>query len=158
MAIQFNFIAPVDAPLTWRADWAWGAPLIVLTVLIHVLGLGATRRTAVRVLRRSIERRRTTGVFVVVVGTATVLVTFLHAIEAMFWAIAYYALGAIASYRMAMLYSLNAMTSYGHTNITLEDHWHLLGAIEALNGWILFGLTTAFLYSIIETVWMQDRR
>jgi hypothetical protein len=24
----------------WHADWAWGLPLIVLTVVIHVLGLG----------------------------------------------------------------------------------------------------------------------
>lgn len=28
-----------DFPFAWRADWAWGLPLIVLTVLIHVSGL-----------------------------------------------------------------------------------------------------------------------
>ena len=38
-----------------------------------------------------------------------------------------------------MLYSLNAMTSYGHTNLKLEERWYLMGAMEALNGWILFG-------------------
>ena len=29
----------VDDPFAWRADWAWGLPLIVLTVLVHVSGL-----------------------------------------------------------------------------------------------------------------------
>jgi len=57
-----------------------------------------------------------------------------------------------------MLYSLNAMTSYGHTNLTLDDHWHLLGAMEALNGWLLFGLSTAFLFAVIERVAGDVRR
>ena len=30
----------VGNPFYWRTDWAWGLPLIVLTVLIHVSGLG----------------------------------------------------------------------------------------------------------------------
>ena len=29
-----------------------------------------------------------------------------------------------------MLYSLSAMTSYGHANIYLEDRWQLLGAMK----------------------------
>ena len=51
-----------------------------------------------------------------------------------------------------MLYSLSAITSYGHSNIFLEERWRLLGAIEAMNGLILFGLTTAFLFAAIEEV------
>ena len=31
---------------TWHADWAWGLPLIVLTVVIHVLGLGLINAAA----------------------------------------------------------------------------------------------------------------
>ena len=32
-----------------------------------------------------------------------------------------------------------------------------MGALEALNGWLLFGLTTAFLFSIMEKVWSLRR-
>jgi hypothetical protein len=55
--------------------------------------------------------------------------------------------------------SVPPMTSYGHTNLDLEAHWQLMGAIEALNGWLLFGLTTAFLFGMIERVlsaWKRD--
>ena len=45
------------------------------------------------------------------------------------------------------------MTSYGHANLVLEQHWQLMGALEALNGMLLFGLTTAFLFGIIQQVW-----
>ncbi len=52
-----------------------------------------------------------------------------------------------------MLYSLGAITSYGHAPVFLEGRWRLLGAIEAVNGMILFGLTTAFLFAAIHEVW-----
>jgi hypothetical protein len=51
-----------------------------------------------------------------------------------------------------MLYSVSAMTSYGHSNLDLETRWQMMGALEALNGMLLFGLTTAFLFAIIQVV------
>jgi hypothetical protein len=156
MPIRLVFTSLVDAPLPWRADWACGAPLIVLTVLIHVVGLAITRQVVVRIFSRS-SQRHPTVLFIIVTGTATFLATCLHAVEAVIWALAYGLLGAIPNYRLAMLYSLNAMTSYGHTNLILDDHWHLMGAMEALNGWLLFGLTTAFLFGVIDKVWITEK-
>jgi hypothetical protein len=60
--------------------------------------------------------------------------------------------------KSAVLYSLGAMTTYGHATLFLEDRWALLGAIEALNGVLLFGLTTAFLFAIIQHVWLQGHQ
>ena len=136
----------------WSADWAWGLPLIIVTVLVHVFGLVLVRRGALRMWTRTIRRGHPTAAFVAVVGSTTLLATSLHAIEATIWATAYRLAGALPDYRSAMLYSLNAMTSYGHTSLQLEDRWHLLGAIEALNGTLLFGLSTAFLFGIIGRV------
>ncbi len=143
----------VDMPGSWRADWAWGVPLIVLTVIIHVLGLGLIAQKAAGVTTSMFERRHTTVVFVAVVGATTLVATCLHALEAWIWAFAYRFLGAIPDERSAMLYSLSAITSYGHANLQLQEHWQLMGALEALNGWLLFGLTTAFLFGMIEKVW-----
>ena len=157
MAIQSISTGLVDTPVTWTADWAWGLPLIVLIVLIHVLGLAMTGGAVRRIFSRS-SQGHPTVLFVIVTGTATFLATCLHAIEAMIWAIAYTVLGAIPSYRLAVLYSLNAITSYGHTNLALDDHWHLMGALEALNGWLLFGLTTAFLFGVVDKVRVMEKR
>ena len=76
----------------------------------------------------------------------------LHGAEAGLWAAIYVAIGAMPDLHDAMLYSLSALTSYGHVDIYLEDRWKLLGAIEAVNGLILFGLTTAFLFAAIQQV------
>ena len=77
----------------------------------------------------------------------------LHAVEAGIWAAVYWALGAVPDSKSAMLYSLNAITTYGHSDVALAGHWQLMGALEALNGMLLFGLTTAFLYGILQRVW-----
>ncbi len=145
-------------PVTWSADWAWGIPLIVLTMVIHVLGLGLVGQRAAGVSSAIFERRHPTVVFVSVVGTTTLLATCLHALEAGLWAAAYRLLGALPDQSSAMLYSLDAITSYGHAAISLEKHWELMGALEALNGWLLFGLTAAFLFAMIAKVWSLGAR
>jgi hypothetical protein len=33
-----------------------------------------------------------------------------------------------------------------------------MGSLEALNGWILFGLTTAFMFTVIQKVWPHLNR
>jgi hypothetical protein len=148
----FNVL--VFNPFAFGADWAWGVPLIVLTVLIHVVGLGVVSQIAVHAYGRMIEHRHPTAVLVVVMGVTTLLAICLHAIEAAIWAAAYLLLGALPDSRTSLVYSLNAITSYGHTNLSLEAHWQLMGSLEALNGWLLFGLTTAFLFAVIQRVWL----
>lgn len=80
----------------------------------------------------------------------------LHGIEGTIWAVAYRLLGASADNKSAILYSLNAMTSYGHADLYLAPHWQMMGALEALNGWILFGLTTAFLFTVVQRASLRD--
>jgi hypothetical protein len=137
---------------SWSADWAWSLPLIVLTVVIHVLGLVLVHQRVIRASSGNMGRRHPTRTFVVVIGAATLSATILHGLEGVIWAAAYLFLGALPDTRSAMLYSLNAMTSYGHEDLFLEAHWQLMGAMEALNGWLLFGLTAAFLFGMLEKV------
>jgi len=144
-------VLAIQLPGVWRTDWCWGAPLIVLTVVIHVFGLGLLKQRVIRPFSEKTERQATWR-FVVVMGSTTLLVTVLHGVEASIWAAVYRLLGALPDSGSAMLYSLEAITSYGHENVFLEKHWQLMGAIEALNGWLLFGLTTAFLFGVIQKV------
>ena len=42
--------------LAWSGDWAWGLPLIVFTVLIHMAGFGLLSRKALHASSRTIRR------------------------------------------------------------------------------------------------------
>jgi len=124
--------------------------LIVATVIFHVIGLILINErviAATRILRTS---RRYLFAFALIMGAATLGATLLHAIEVVIWSSLYWILGALPDGKSALLYSLGAMTTYGHERFYLADHWQLMGALEALNGMMLFGLTTAFFYGMIR--------
>jgi len=147
-----------NSALIWDGDWAWALPLIVATVVIHVAGLGVINREALRTVGLVRTHRNFNVLFAIVMGVTTLLATLLHAVEAGIWASVYWALGAVPDGKSALLYSLNAITTYGHSTVDLTAHWQLMGALEALNGMLLFGLTTAFLYGILQRVWPGDGR
>lgn len=148
----------LESSEVWSDNWAWGMPIIVLTVLAHAFGLAFIHQYGVSRLATRPQMRRSSLVFAAIVGTTSLLLTVLHGAEAALWALAYVALGALGDARSAMLFSLNAMTTYGHDNLGLSPHWRLMGALEALNGVILFGLTTAYLFAVVQGHWpARDR-
>ena len=122
----------------------------MLTVLAHAFGLILIRDGVVLRLSRALGARRSGVALAAIIATAVLMLTFLHGVEAGAWAVAYVALGARPDFPSAMLYSLSAMTTYGHANIYLAEHWRLMGALEALNGMMLFGLMTAFLFTVLR--------
>jgi hypothetical protein len=142
----------------WHGNWLWSIPLIVSTVIIHVVGLGLFNVKMVQVLTAVKDRPHFTSAFALVIGFTAIWATFLHAIEAGIWAAAYLLLKAVPDGHTAMLYSVSAITTYGHSQIFLTDNYRLLGALEALNGIILLGMTTALMYGLIQRVWPIENR
>jgi len=143
-----------EALAPWTSDWLWCLPLSVVCVGLHVAGLMLIKRRFDHVLPQ-VGRRTFPIVAMAFLALTTVSVTLLHGLEAYIWAVAFRILHALPDQKSAVLYSLNAMTTFGHSGITLAPQWHLMGSLEALNGWILFGLSTAFLYAILQEVWSK---
>ena len=138
----------------WGVDWAWGLPLIIVTVIFHAYVLGLVNRDVTLRLKQSVESRFA-FVSVFVIGGTALAATMLHGFEAFGWAIAYRLLDTKMDFKSAMLYSMSAITSYGHANLYLEPRWQMMGTLEALDGWIVFGLTTAFLFAVIQKAWLH---
>jgi hypothetical protein len=139
----------------WSANWAWGLPLIVFTVMLHAYSLGLLNADVTARLKKRGRLGRPLSAPSFLIGGTALSLTVLHGAEGVIWATAYRLLGASMDYKSAMLYSLNALTSYGHEGLYLPPHWKMMGALEALNGWILFGLTTAFLFTVVQRAWQQ---
>ena len=88
-----------------------------------------------------------------VVGVVGVLLAILHGVEAALWAVAYLWLGALNSPIDALLFSLDSMTTRGASGLTLPSHWQMMGALEAVDGMLLFGVSTAFVFAVIQAYW-----
>jgi hypothetical protein len=148
----------MDSAAAWNGDWAWSVPLIVINVIFHVIGLGLFNARLDQFLTKVKNHRHYDFIFVLVMGLTVLWATFLLAVEAGVWAVAYRSLGALPDNKSALLYSLSAITTYGHSEIFLAEYWRLMGALEAVNGIMLFGLTTAFMYGMVQRVWPIERR
>jgi len=138
--------------MPWSSDWLWSLPLSVVCAVIHVVGLYFIKQRFDHLLLEAAEYKMKIAAMVFMAVTI-VSVTLLHGMEATIWAAAFRWLHALPDNKSAMLYSLNAMTTFGHSGGSLESHWQLMGALEALNGLILFGLSTAFLFAMIQEIW-----
>ena len=71
----------------------------------------------------------------------------LHGLEAMMWAAVYVWVGAFGSLSDALLYSVGTITTRGTPGLALPTRWQVMGALEAINGMLLFGISTAFRFS-----------
>lgn len=74
------------------------------------------------------------------------------------WAGAYMALGVFESLEEAIYFSIVSFTTLGLGDITLDPQWRILSALPAVNGLIIFGLSTAFMMEyIVELRNMQNK-
>ena len=138
-------------------NWTWGLSLIAMTIAIHATGVvmmalvGFVIRA--RLETRNLGFRHVILIMIGVVGAVGLLLAVLHGIEAAIWAAAYVWLGALNSPKDAILYSLDSMTTRGASGLMLEQHWQMMGALEAANGMLLFGISTAYIFALMQVYW-----
>src|ERR1700733_11786833 len=84
-----NELINMGTASAWNGDWAWSLPLIVVTAIFHVIGLGLFNVRLDQFLAALKNHRPHDFVFVLVMGVAVMWATFLHAVEAGVWAVAY---------------------------------------------------------------------
>jgi hypothetical protein len=140
-----------------RVSWTWGLSLIVLGLAIHALGVVMMALVELR-FRLWLENRNFRLKFVIptligVIGTSGLLLAVLHGIEATIWAVAYLWLGALNSFNDALFYSVDSMTTRGASGLSLEKHWQMLGALEAIDGMLLFGISAAYIFAVMQAYW-----
>lgn len=135
-------------------NWVWGLSLIALSIAVHATGV-TFMVSALHSIRIRLESRSLglSHVFAIMIGTITamgLLLAALHGLEAAFWAVAYLWLGALGSPESAILYSINSIATRGAPGIMLPPHWQIMGALEAVDGMLLFGISTAFIFTVIQ--------
>jgi hypothetical protein len=73
-----------------------------------------------------------------------------HLIQIALWAGAILMVGEISTFEKAFYYSAQNYTALGYGDIALSERWRLLGPLEAINGLLLFGLSTAVMFAVMR--------
>ena len=131
-----------------------GSVLIAITVVIHAIGTTVW----VRHLSREYANIRIPkfGQSMAILIKTVLIVFVLHTIEILVWAGAYEVLlprGELGSFEQAVYFSFVTFTTLGYGDITLSEGWRVLSGIEALNGILLVGWTTAMIFSVVQAIW-----
>jgi hypothetical protein len=82
---------------------------------------------------------------VVSLVTATV-----HLIQIVLWAAVFLLVGEISVFEQALYCSAQNYTALGYGDVVFSDRWRLLGPLEAINGLLLFGLSTAVMFAVMS--------
>jgi hypothetical protein len=138
-------------------SWRWGLSLVVLTMTIHAAAVLIMAFVGTRI-RIQLETRRLHQwnlIAILICATAFIglLLAMLHGIECGIWAAAYLWLGAVDSPTDALLYSVDSMATLGASGLTLQRPWQVMGGLEAVNGMILFGVSTAYVFAVMQLYW-----
>ena len=78
--------------------------------------------------------------------------------QAAIWAVLFMAVGEFNVYSTAFYHSLVNFASLGYGDIVMSEKWRLLGAIEASNGVLMFGLSAGTLLSLMNLLLTHDTR
>ena len=137
-------------------SWRWCLSLIALTMAFHAVAIVMMGIVAVKI-RVRLEARESNlwnliPIMICIVTVIGLLLAVALVIECGIWAAAYLWLGAVDSPLEALLFSIDSMSTRGASGLTLQRNWQMLGALEAVDGMLLFGVSTAFLFAVMVGV------
>ena len=123
------------------------------TLLLSVLFNGMATALIVRLLRRLTRAGHPAPGFwmdVAVMMAVTLITAAAHLIEIALWAVVLLLCGAISTFETVLECSAENYTALGYGDVVLSERWRLLGPLEAINGLLLVGLSTAVMFAALS--------
>ncbi len=132
--------------------------LLAATVLIHGIGTTSWLHWLMRHFETGAGESGPRLTMRTIILTAIVL-TALHMVEIMVWAIGYLVMvpdEQLNTLEAAFYFSAVTFTTLGYGDITLDSAWRLLSGIQAINGILLVGWSTAFIFAVLQRSWQSE--
>jgi hypothetical protein len=126
-----------------------GGVATVCTILIHAMPLSGI----VFFVRREKRLGRTGRGFWIDTGIVALAILFAlvaHLIEIAVWATVFLLCGEFKDMGTSYYHSAVNFTTLGYGDVLLSMRWRMLGPLEAADGLLLFGVSTAMIFAVIE--------
>jgi hypothetical protein len=125
-----------------------GAGAVLCTICIHAMLLGAT----VNLFRREARLHRAGIRYVIDFTIVVVVMSFAfvaHVVETGVWAWLFMLCGEFQAFAPAFYHSAVNYSTLGYGDVVMSPAWKLLGPIEAADGALMFGVSTAMIFAVI---------
>jgi hypothetical protein len=80
-----------------------------------------------------------------------------HLVQVAIWAVLFMSLGEFTEFATAFYHSTVNFASLGYGDIVMSEKWRLLGALEASNGVLMFGLSAGTLLSVMTNLFSRRK-
>lgn len=124
---------------------AAGGMMLVITV-VHALGLTAISKV-LKLRRERLKEMSFSFKSISLLSAMGLLLLGLHTIEIAIFAGFYLSINAMETVEEALYYSASNYATLGRAAEYFPSDWRLMGAMEALIGFLLIGWSTAFIVS-----------
>ena len=132
-----------------------------LVILINmVIQVAAVVVAATYILKRINAGKINPGVFtdIKMMGVILVVLFVGHELQFATWAILFIWVGEFSDFETAFYHSVVNFTSLGYGDIVMSEKWRLLGALEAANGVLMFGLTASSFLAVMNKLLGRHKR
>jgi Ion channel len=127
---------------------ALGLGVFVLTLCVQVVPTAILIRIATSKNPRGLTRAAFLPNFVLL-QVAALLLALAHLVDIALWALLYCLCGEFAEFEAAYYHSAVNFSSLGYGDIVMSARWRLLGPLEAMNGIVMFSLSTALMFALL---------
>ena len=126
-----------------------GLVTTLATIAVHAVALAAI----IHFVRREFCLGRAGVRFqrdVAIVAGVTVVALTAHLVDLTVWALVLDSCGEFARLGDAFYHSAVNYSSLGYGDIVMSNSWKLLGALEAANGLLMFGVSTSMIFAVAQ--------
>ncbi len=133
-----------------------GAPVMLLCLVLQSVFVTVCLRRYAR-FRFPPKYEPSPGANIVLLSFVMLLVTIGSLLQVAIWGGLFMALGEFDDAAEAMYYSAVNFSTLGYGDIVMSPRWRGLGPLEAFNGILMFGVSTALMTAAVNQVLNQNR-
>ena len=126
-----------------------GIVFALVTMAIQIAAVVFMLQYLIRVIEDENPKRVGMRMNAYVISVVMLMLFTAHMIQIAIWALLFMQLGEFSDFMTAFYHSMVNFTSLGYGDIVMSEDWRLLGAIEASNGVLMFGLTAGTVLSVM---------
>ena len=136
---------------------AIAAAIVSVCLMIHLAGLLLMAEWLLQ-WREDLERSPSRKLIAFLIGTLFGGILLLHFIQTSLWAIFYYTQNLFSDFETSLYFSMVSFTTIGYGDVLLPQKWRLLGVVEGFSGVLLCGISTGFIFAVINAAFQTKLR
>jgi len=136
-------------------DLLLGCITVFISMGIQITFVVYMIRYVIRIINREDHETASFGFDTYVISVVLVMLFIGHLVQVSIWAMLFMYVGEFTDFMTAFYHSTVNFASLGYGDIVMSEEWRLLGALEASNGVLMFGLSAGTMLSVMTKLFAR---